>query len=72
MIGRERGDAPDYFMLMPAPAGVAMDFVVVGVDFDDHWPGQARYEWHEDLVTEVSPGRWEDLSVYVHSPFQHT
>jgi hypothetical protein len=38
------GTPPGYLMLMRAPPGVAMNPVVVGADFDDHWPGQQRYD----------------------------
>ena len=39
------GGRPSYFMLMEPPAGTGVAGpLVVGADFDDGWPGQARYE----------------------------
>jgi len=61
MIGRD--DPPDYLMLKPTPAGDG-GFIVVGIEFNDHWPDQSRYDWQEDLKAEVAPGRWEDLAIY--------
>jgi|KBSMisStandDraft_5_1062788.scaffolds.fasta_scaffold257188_4 hypothetical protein len=49
------GGEPSYLMLMRNPAeDSSMQWLVVGAGFDDHWPGQVRYElrsWIEDERT---------------------
>lgn len=47
------GGTPSYLMLMESPvadhqARDAMPWVVVGAGFDDHWPGQQRYELSDE------------------------
>jgi hypothetical protein len=39
------GGRPSYLMLMDPPPGTRWAGpLIVGADFDDHWPGQQRYE----------------------------
>lgn len=58
------GGVPGYLMLMQAPPGVAMNPVVVGADFDDHWPGQQRYELDDELLAEVGELGYMPTAVY--------
>lgn len=57
------GTPPGYLMLIHAPPGVAISPVVVGADFDDHWPGQQRYDLSAiDGAVEPTP-----TAVYRHT-----
>lgn len=42
------GGLPPYLMMMLNPTGGSMEWLVVGAGFDDHWPGQLRYELEGD------------------------
>jgi len=62
-------EPPGYFLLMPAPEGVAMEFVIVGIDFDDHWPGQERYQRSSVLAAFNEQDALELVGVvYAHVP----
>jgi hypothetical protein len=53
------GGRPSYLLLMPNPSEDSpMRWLVVGSDFDDHWPGQQRYE--------LRSWRGTDHATYVH------
>jgi hypothetical protein len=60
------GRVPGYLMLMHPPAGVAVNPVVVGADFDDHWPGQQRYEIADELLAEAGEFGYLPTVVYRH------
>lgn len=49
------GGLPSYLMMMRNPAQDSMAWIVVGAGFDDHWPGQHRYEL-DPSVGEASSG----------------
>jgi len=64
------GGLPPYLMLMRNPAADSpMSWLVVGAGFDDHWPGQYRYELdlertHLLVVGDQSPS---GEAVYVYA-----
>jgi hypothetical protein len=65
LIGRK---LPPYLMLMSNPNLDSMAWLVVGAGFDDHWPGQHRYEI--DLSRThvlVSGGITSGEAVYVYA-----
>jgi hypothetical protein len=35
---------PVYLMMMRSPVADQMEWIICGVGFDDHWPGQCRYD----------------------------
>jgi hypothetical protein len=47
-LGLASRQTPGYLLLIEGPVpdhhASGMPWIVVGADFDDHWPGQARYE----------------------------
>lgn len=55
-LGISGDNVPSYLMMMPNPIeDSAMRWIVVGAGFDDHWPGQVRYEHAAfGLVTNAS------------------
>lgn len=51
------GKVPGYLLLMDHPTDPSYPApIVVGADFDDHWPGQVRYEIEDELLAEVAGG----------------
>lgn len=60
------GGLPSYLMLMPNPVPDSMPWVVVGAGFDDHWPGQQRYELAEEALLELDGG-YVPGAIYEHA-----
>lgn len=61
------GKLPGYLLLLDgAHFGLAYP-MVVGADFDDGWPGQARYEIEDERLDEVGELLVPTV-VYAHRP----
>jgi hypothetical protein len=58
------GESPRYMLLIDgAQIGWSVP-IVVGADFDDHWPGQERYELTDIYVGGSGPA----TAIYTHEP----
>lgn len=48
------GRMPGYFLLMNHPTDPSYPApIIVGADFDDHWPGQERYELADESLADL-------------------
>jgi hypothetical protein len=59
------GRVPGYLMLIKPPEEIdSWPWIIVGVDFDDHWPDQQRYELDDELLDGVGEDGFVPTVVY--------
>jgi hypothetical protein len=59
------GGVPGYMLLVEPPKEIdAWPWIIVGVDFDDHWPDQVRYELDDELPDGVGEDGFVPTLVY--------
>jgi hypothetical protein len=57
---------PVYLLVMRSPVADQMEWIVVGAGFDDHWPGQERYDLDVTrLDLMIAGGHASGEAVYV-------
>lgn len=62
------GNVPNYLMLIDHPTDPNYPApIVVGAGFDDHWPGQQRYDLTDERLAELAGG-YVPTVVYTFAP----